>query len=106
MRISDWSSDVCSSDLVGVAPADQRLEALDPRCLRVDHRLVDEPELIAAQRRAQGELDPAPLFRLGVEGGFVEADVVAALVLGAIEGEIGIADKLLDRSEEHTSELQ
>src|SRR3546814_11762520 len=48
MRISDWSSDVCSSDLVGVgvalAPGEDHLE-------RLGHELVDHVEGVVAQEQ-------------------------------------------------------
>src|SRR3546814_10535774 len=67
MRISDWSSDVCSSDLTGRDPAlraDHRLEQLIPHARRHQH----EPRL----RDADGE---------DVEGGAVDLQLVAALVV-------------------------
>src|SRR3546814_11876131 len=42
MRISDWRSDVCSSDL-----------ADDPRCLRASERAADAVGAFAAQRTLQ-----------------------------------------------------
>src|SRR3546814_3297240 len=92
MRSSDWSSDVCSSDLdaddvagsLGVAdevvgphfaqlpvlPADQGLGGDDAAALEVDLGLVDQVELVVVGGPAQVGLDAEP------------------------------------RSEEHTSELQ
>src|SRR3546814_15695475 len=53
MRISDWSSDVCSSDLVHTcgAPAVPRLEHRCPRRRAVerDCRVLDRPAFGAAQ---------------------------------------------------------
>ena len=64
--------------------------------LGVDHRLVGEAELARVHRAVQRQLDLAALLGAGVEAGLVEADVVAAAVLGPIEREIGVADHLLD----------
>src|SRR3546814_4437403 len=80
MRISDWSSDVCSSDL------------------------ADRADLaVAAQRRARGadrRLDVAHA-RILVE---LAHQPQRTLEFGA---DIGIEfDRWLERSEEHTSELQ
>src|SRR3546814_6094908 len=82
MRISDWSSDVCSSDLdVGVA-ARAAGDALDRR-----RRVVPaQPPALAAHRRAQGH--PVAIARL------LPFDPAGAAAAAAT------------RSEEHTSELQ
>src|SRR3546814_5191986 len=90
MRISDWSSDVCSSDLfaeqaaefAGVGLTQEGVDFLDQRrnASLFVHRLVGQRTEFAAQRRDH----PAR-----------EVDVAA------LDG----AEMLL-RSEEHTSELQ
>src|SRR3546814_3175327 len=94
MRISDWSSDVCSSDLAKAAPrlpfralgnAKAGAQLLNLR--RVHHaRMI---VLVPGKRQA------IALDRIGDEQG-------RAIVAGAVEG----LDQRLDRSEEHTSELQ
>src|SRR3546814_12651654 len=62
MRISDWSSDVCSSDLHGVA-ADTKEAALLAFSAGVDVDLVSGlyvrhlPELVAEGRVAESEID-------------------------------------------------
>src|SRR3546814_1002132 len=104
MRISDWSSDVCSSDLfefggrllVGHWPGDHDLLDLGARALRLvaDHRHVD--------RHLAPAIDGiARLDDLGLDDG-------AAFLL---RGQVGArqkdhADGEAVRSEEHTSELQ
>src|SRR3546814_6452491 len=92
MRISDWSSDVCSSDLRG-PPRQGGAQA------RSDPGRVDRPCPFGGSR-CQAELAHAP------------ADVRrAAVVAGrrrrllAAERRIGV-DRQCLRSEEHTSELQ
>src|SRR3546814_935790 len=105
MRISDWSSDVCSSDL-GVPPQDIAVVERDPVFARV----------IAARfpqvRVLQG--DASELRRLLREAGIgpVKA-VVSGLPLLSIPDRIclriigeAICALTDDRSEEHTSELQ
>src|SRR3546814_4688956 len=86
MRISDWSSDVCSSDL----QRDQRGDH-DPAALAQDGR-----DLVAQ--------------RLAATGGHQHQRVVAAGDVvddgGLLAAEGGVAEDLLERSEEHTSELQ
>src|SRR3546814_7581752 len=81
MRISDWSSDVCSSDL-GSADAAAVLRAL----ARLTQVSPDDPRLAAC----------------AVELG---ADVPACLFGRAALG-TGRGEQLAPRSEEHTSELQ
>src|SRR3546814_5438888 len=80
MRISDWSSDVCSSDLVRVAQDD-----------RIVARIFDdEPKpLIPLFKFAQQTLEFVLAFA-GADGG----------TDGTGQGDC------LNRSEEHTSELQ
>src|SRR3546814_10481632 len=91
MRISDWSSDVCSSDL-DVAEA-QLLRALVGDA---DHLCI-----IGLHRRADIVVPARP--HLGIFGG----GVVEVAHLGL---DIGARDRLAAqrplRSEEHTSELQ
>src|SRR3546814_20592219 len=55
MRISDWSSDVCSSDLLdqGVQVGEE-VEALDVRRLRRGHRRADRTDVVAQVRGAGG----------------------------------------------------
>src|SRR3546814_10055654 len=85
MRISDWSSDVCSSDL-----------------------LVD---LLHRRARAVGDADFALRGQdfglralLGGHRAHDRVEVDEHLVVGGAGGHLGL--RLLDRSEEHTSELQ
>src|SRR3546814_11090394 len=73
MRISDWSSDVCSSDLTrqrkfeaaagGVVEADRRF---DPRPRKADlRRQAQHPDLAVAQRGARHQ--PPVAARRGIE---------------------------------------
>src|SRR3546814_2396321 len=120
MRISDWSSDVCSSDLVGVAVTehDRRLDLVDEADRRaapqhvVDAVLVRLAEIFLLQiividrhvivadevgdaRPGDRRLEPC---RLGDEPVGVLAPVTRAFDAEPV----GIDP----RSEEHTSELQ
>src|SRR3546814_9793683 len=119
MRISDWSSDVCSSDLD----------------VRHDHQLVDDRvRRLGGDDARLGDADVAraALALLGVgDGGALHrtlhragaaagadvqaaqaqlvADVLGVLVLVAVDGVAAPADDEVGvgrRSEEHTSELQ
>src|SRR3546814_10856782 len=78
MRISDWSSDVCSSDLLVAAPGDQVIDLV----------------VVDALQRDGVDLH----LQAGVLGG---GEAVHHLVELAPAG-----DRLELRSEEHTSELQ
>src|SRR3546814_5292532 len=105
MRISDWSSDVCSSDLQVVGrrpvPGQGKREAPQPRNFGFDGMRLAEAEqhaLCVGGWRAAITPPPAtlrPNLRLGDVPGVVQE---------AIAG--GIARLLVLRSEEHTSELQ
>src|SRR3546814_7771971 len=92
MRISDWSSDVCSSDLrTGVDAS----------------ALERERDVLSEQARASGK--PEDIIAKMVEGRlrkFYE-EVVLLEQTYVIDGETKVS-KVLDaaRSEEHTSELQ
>src|SRR3546814_2060363 len=88
MRISDWSSDVCSSDLGG-DPDEPR----DPRRpVALDERERGEQHKPSAHRRSDEDHRP-----LGLRVDQVE--YIAAPVEQGLIGE-------QPRSEEHTSELQ
>src|SRR3546814_1524817 len=99
MRISDWSSDVCSSDLIGLDDAEQHGSddgarhvaeaAQDDAGDRLDDRLEADRRVGRVDRYEQAAGKP----RQG--GADAEADGVDALDVDA-QG----------RSEEHTSELQ
>src|SRR3546814_8738237 len=97
MRISDWSSDVCSSDLVGVDQPDFLLLHLG---IAFGDRAFAEAERL---HLGAGERDAGFIFVLD---GIIVArapvlgdDLLLVETLGARTGHS-------DRSEEHTSELQ
>src|SRR3546814_5545756 len=98
MRISDWSSDVCSSDLTGlgfVQVGGARFDMLaraDQSCVRGGQRLShpDEGDGDAVDRGGDGAVDRR------VAAGAVER------FAGERRHQFGAAE----RSEEHTSELQ
>src|SRR3546814_5059083 len=104
MRISDWSSDVCSSDLDGASDG--------------DHARPPVPGflcLLDSGGRAGAKLRPAPEHHFGLAGGragqAVEHRAQGKLPSRA-DGELESARRLsgragdAHRSEEHTSELQ
>src|SRR3546814_6043661 len=93
MRISDWSSDVCSSDLVGA-----RRIAADRQ-----PRRVDPPGVAVREKPAHQRLDTVErhrIFMLGrqrmIDADHREATRRRQFAHQPVEG----------RSEEHTSELQ
>ncbi len=76
-------------------PAHQRLEGDRPLARDVDDGLVMNLELLAAQRRAQIELEHAPRLGAGVHAGLEESIGAAAVGLGAVEREVGVLQKLI-----------
>src|SRR3546814_1369815 len=102
MRISDWSSDVCSSDLQQVA-----VLALDIVAKGLVHRLglqlqVGGPAQQAEQALAQVDQAQARGLQRFLDQGDALAVGAAQVVLGGV----GLHHRQVARSEEHTSELQ
>src|SRR3546814_8989560 len=97
MRISDWSSDVCSSDLLGL-----RLKLVEPGHHGGDCLLFTGVARLGFLAPLNAELirDVAELLLLAVNGGhaFQKIDLLLGdnICVGPVCG----------RSEEHTSELQ
>src|SRR3546814_8875988 len=107
MRISDWSSDVCSSDLPDRRIVDIGFAQAQLAMLRRDHRDLVRP---AVRLGADWPLD----MRLARDPFFQRLDRRRAVALVADPVDMGDARLPLDegdqrmfvRSEEHTSELQ
>src|SRR3546814_18239329 len=83
MRISDWSSDVCSSDLGGkaaAAPAAKAEAAAPAPAARSEESVDTVTTLSPAVRRLVLEhgLDPTKLKGSGKDGRLTKADVLAA----------------------------
>src|SRR3546814_9446602 len=105
MRISDWSSDVCSSDLAQRQP-ERYVEVGSGHSTAFTRRAIDDNGLATHVT----SIDPAPradidelcddVRRCGLEA--VGADPFAELASGAVV----LIDGSHNRSEEHTSELQ
>src|SRR3546814_3500080 len=89
MRISDWSSDVCSSDLKGA------LGIVEGKRITLGNaRFLDEEGVATSSLAAQADQ--------------LRADGATAIFMGVgskVAGIFAIADPI-KRSEEHTSELQ
>src|SRR3546814_8093214 len=115
MRISDWSSDVCSSDLIGMQPFGMRA-----RDVEADHRAPgmahdEELPLSIMLEKVGNEFlpirgHPVDGNRRRNGGGVVRSGGLAGAPLVPLDdGEIILPRALIqpvDRSEEHTSELQ
>src|SRR3546814_9402598 len=110
MRISDWSSDVCSSDLSARPTASLNCRAagftaqacaIELQCLRYGRRRRNGD-------RGRLEASPGPDEELIPEMVAELLEVAAKRWLGNVERLRGQAHALCahDRSEEHTSELQ
>src|SRR3546814_6879557 len=125
MRISDWSSDVCSSDLPEhanlAAEADGRIYNYDVRIVDADGRDVapgEEGEILARGPSmflgytdwqetmkavdGNGYFHTGDLVRAGPEGSIVVSGRLKDLI---IRGGENLSAKEI-RSEEHTSELK
>src|SRR3546814_7443120 len=89
MRISDWSSDVCSSDL-GSDPA------------RADHHRRRGGGCAHHRQFGQGTEGARRRTRQGVQGAEIQEAGLSRHDLPRLEADEDAAD----RSEEHTSELQ
>src|SRR3546814_7503775 len=109
MRISDWSSDVCSSDLrgveIGIECPGQRQRLDEPvieTARHITHQraqppaMIDQPAQIPPRPRAAGRFQ-----QQRVDSGVDEIIFERGVVL-----KVHHAPPLRDRSEEHTSELQ
>src|SRR3546814_4350942 len=104
MRISDWSSDVCSSDLFSCGErVDDRLELRATQNFVIEHPLR---KLRPITGRWQGDSGHGGGFdqRAGMLGGVVKLDALTAPWHVERRSIIGSGDRV--RSEEHTSELQ
>src|SRR3546814_9564649 len=116
MRISDWSSDVCSSDLLVVQPVEAERRAPPAEQQSAERRMLDrgrdrailqeeEPCAEDAEQRDQHRGQRQRVF--GVFGRFADR----RLRQHGIERDMNPAteqrgDRQYRRSEEHTSELQ
>src|SRR3546814_7438247 len=91
MRISDWSSDVCSSDL-----------------LLARHWVITDANGNVEEVRGDGVVGEQPRIEPGEQFTYTSGAVLATAV-GTMEGSYGMVGDdgtQFDRSEEHTSELQ
>src|SRR3546814_4697226 len=105
LRISDWSSDVCSSDLTG---AGEQRQVLD----RAASASLPSQALHRPQRRPPVEPERAEGVGVGQPGQrahrqpAAEIHVAHAVEAAAAHRHQAFGGGLSERSEEHTSELQ
>src|SRR3546814_5961383 len=101
MRISDWSSDVCSSDLHIKSISQDRIDTLRAAVEGIAEEL-DRAEITAARNSCRyqlGSLRRGQRKTTGKSNAFIDLDIEI------IERE-GQSPRGCQRSEEHTSELQ
>src|SRR3546814_6313918 len=101
MRISDWSSDVCSSDLQALG---ERL-----RHLEIGGQAIDQAQADADADGGQRLAPPAVLILVPDRADVVEAVKLIPLQIGPVGSTIELQFQRRTeavRSEEHTSELQ
>src|SRR3546814_8373654 len=109
MRISDWSSDVCSSDLGGTP---ERFAEAQARLLghRPGVALIAVLSVSGRAHAGTGGTDDAVHEPLGQRGRPDDAHALATGRLPRDGHPVGVAaerrDVVTNRSEEHTSELQ
>src|SRR3546814_6862802 len=111
MRISDWSSDVCSSDLVEESEKSD-LAAAEDRAATLRARFGDKVGLIHGRMKGPEKDAVMAAFASGRIGVLVATTVIevgvdvpnATLIVIEHADRFGLAQ--LHRSEEHTSELQ
>src|SRR3546814_9349780 len=113
MRISDWSSDVCSSDLVAPAAAvEQRFEIagqLAGGVLRRAHHLVDMEVLLEeiSQGRVSAGIDVLErAAQLAPHRLAAQRRAALAHAFGGLAQVVPLPARQRGRSEEHTTELQ
>src|SRR3546814_2350408 len=104
MRISDWSSDVCSSDLVTLPEGAETDPALD---VTAEHQGSD----LTVTARLSGPLSQ-PKLDLSSVPPVPRDEIVSRVLFNKSAAQLSAAEAaqlamaLRDRSEEHTSELQ
>src|SRR3546814_7450777 len=114
MRISDWSSDVCSSDLFFVAAGDQvqaEAQAAERFLLALERRgfvgadVAEPNQCIEVARAEAAQRHPAQRVQVAQATGAI-LEVGFEVVGGVAEAFVPLALLFRLRSEEHTSELQ
>src|SRR3546814_4585089 len=100
MRISDWSSDVCSSDLAGITPP-KEVDGVEQLPLEGTSLLYTLNDSNAPTRHT------SQYFEVLGNRAMYKDGWIASTTPGRLPGQFTMkAVDPLDRSEEHTSELQ
>ena len=81
--------------MLGMIPADQRLEPGDRLARGVDAGLENDPQLALLERDAQVRFHQLPLARRLVHLGLEEAEAALACRLGRIERKVGVAHQVV-----------
>src|SRR3546814_8208978 len=103
MRISDWSSDVCSSDLEVFGRFELELAPHTGVAEAVDRAVVEHVRHIAIVVRIGAGKAECDLFAQRTGNTRASPPLVAARVISKVEKPV---EFIAGRSEEHTSELQ
>src|SRR3546814_4322019 len=118
MRISDWRSDVCSSDLVAASPSDLQTKSADgkEKVPATEVSLPDWPNLEWAKQwaaidppLAENDLRPYVFVtrdRRSVFGAVTSLGELDELVAKLQGSPLQVKQAAVERSEEHTSELK
>src|SRR3546814_6722556 len=115
MRISDWSSDVCSSDLdrgyAFATYASTRIRGAMIDQLRREAEvgrsaMIASKRIQTVRRDLEQHLMRAPTAAEMADAFGMSAEEYFALEKNAAHGRSTSLDEMIDRSEEHTSELQ
>ena len=78
---------------LGMAPADERLEAAQLAARQADQRLQVQLELAVGDRAAQLVLDRQAAQDAGAQLGVEDLVAAAAALLGAVHGDVGVAQQ-------------
>ena len=82
----------------GIKPTEQRLDADDALVLEVQHRLVDEEELLGGQRVRQVHIQLDAILRDGVHRGLEQRVAVLPSGLRLVQREVCVLQQMLGRS--------
>src|SRR3546814_2710689 len=109
MRISDWSSDVCSSDLPNLASSFHVIGEIFDKVYK--HASLTSPPLTDVQTTMVPPGGATMVeFKVDVPGNYVLVDHALSRMEKGLSGILTVTGKedhsIFHRSEEHTSELQ